>query len=138
MNKNLFLIETSERERILEMHINATKKQYLFEQTDPTKDPIFAIFYSKLGDKSKRTWDGTEKGVPKMTDDDKNKILNTVKEKINKQVTAKTNQGKKITFDKELEEVVKITVALKGTSIESGPEEKQEQMAMLKKLAGLK
>jgi hypothetical protein len=128
MNKNLFLIETSERERILEMHINATKKQYLFEQTDPTKDPIFAIFYSKLGDKSKRTWDGTEKGVPKMTDDDKNKILNTVKEKINKQVTAKTNQGKKITFDKELEEVVKITVALKGTSIESGPEEKQEQI----------
>lgn len=32
MNKNLFTIDDSERTRILEMHQNATKKQYLNEQ----------------------------------------------------------------------------------------------------------
>ena len=33
MKKNLFTIEDSERQRILEMHINATQKLYINEQT---------------------------------------------------------------------------------------------------------
>lgn len=36
MNKTLFEIDNSERERILEMHQGATKKQYLSEQKKPT------------------------------------------------------------------------------------------------------
>jgi hypothetical protein len=34
--KNLFTILESEKERILNMHINATKKNYLTEQVTPT------------------------------------------------------------------------------------------------------
>ena len=117
MNKNLFLIESSERERILGLHIKATKNQYLLEQADPTQNPIYQVFYTKLGDRSKRIWEGSEKGAPKMTPDEKNQILNKVKERVDKRVNALTSQGKKgISFDKELKDIESIAIDYKTTT----------------------
>jgi hypothetical protein len=39
MNKSLFTIDPSEKQRILEMHQSATRKQYLGEQSVPTPAP---------------------------------------------------------------------------------------------------
>jgi hypothetical protein len=39
MKKNLFKISEEDRNRILEMHIKATKNKYLFEQETPTPAP---------------------------------------------------------------------------------------------------
>ena len=120
MNKNLFTINESEKERILNLHISATKNQYLFEQVDPTKDAIYQVFYTKLGDKSKRMWEGTEKNVPKMTDNDKVGILQQVKDRINKRVQALTSQGKKgVDFNKELNSIKEISIGYKTEEKES-------------------
>lgn len=70
--------------------------QYLLEQSYKN-DPMFAVMYEKLGDRSKRYWDGKDKGAAGqiMTDEDRDKLLNTFTQKIvEKQQKTGNNQSK--------------------------------------------
>jgi hypothetical protein len=46
--KNLFTILESEKQRILEMHINATKRNYLTEQKHPVESNLYKSFISDV------------------------------------------------------------------------------------------
>lgn len=57
MKKNLFLISENEKERILQMHRSATRKSYIFEQTEVPLQPKDVLGFqqyviNQLGDKT--------------------------------------------------------------------------------------
>jgi hypothetical protein len=97
----------------------------LFEQEqDPTQDPLYAVVYSKLGDKSKRYWDGKDKTAPQMSNDDKIKIIQQVKVRVEKRVAALTSQGKKnVDFNRELKNIERIRISYKQSDVTKQPEE---------------
>lgn len=78
-------------------NLSAALKQKLTEQvTNPKSSPLYNIMYDKLGDKSRRYWDGVTPGSDgnKMTDSDKLALLNTFSEKVtNKERLTKKNQN---------------------------------------------
>jgi hypothetical protein len=124
MKRFILEIAEDEKNRIRMMHESI--RSNLFEQEQVTQDPLYDIVYSKLGDKSKRYWDGTDKNAPQMSNDDKIKIIQQVKVRVDKRVSALTSQGKKnVDFNKELKEIKSIRISYKQSDVTQLPEEQE-------------
>jgi hypothetical protein len=95
-----FIIEESEKERILNMHKNAIKRQYLTEQE---QDPLYSVIVDNLGDLSRRLWD-------KLSEEEKNALVAAGKIRVEKRVTALTNRGKKVTYEGELKNIDSVQI----------------------------
>jgi hypothetical protein len=66
MKKSLFDLGQEEKTRILEMHVNATKKQYLMEQVESDSDLLLKIA-TKIDEVTKRT----EPEISSLTEEDR-------------------------------------------------------------------
>jgi|688.fasta_scaffold108387_5 hypothetical protein len=66
MKKSLFDLGQEEKTRILEMHVNATKKQYLMEQVESDSDLLLKIA-TKIDEITKRT----EPEISSLTEEDR-------------------------------------------------------------------